>query len=173
MSLFDMRKPFEENIHYFLKWTVLAAVIGGLGGLAGGCFAKCVVWATGFRSENDWTLYLMPFAGLIIVFLYRILGEEKNRGTNMVIESISSHEEVTPATAPLIFISTVLTHLTGGSAGREGAALQLGGSIGSMVGKRIDLDEKDLKIAVMCGMSAVFGALFGTPVAWASTGARW
>lgn len=165
MSLFDMRKPFEENIHYFLKWTVLAGIIGGLGGLAGGCFAKCVVWATGFRSGNGWTLYLMPFAGLVIVFLYRLLGEEKNRGTNMVIESISSHEEVTPATAPLIFISTVLTHLTGGSAGREGAALQLGGSIGSMVGKRIDLDEKDLKIAVMCGMSAVFGALFGTPVA--------
>lgn len=165
MSLFEMRKPLEDNIHYFLKWTVLAGIIGGLGGLAGGCFARSVVWATGFRQDNGWTLYLMPIAGLLIVFLYRLLGEEKNRGTNMVIESISAQEKVTPATAPLIFIATVLTHLTGGSAGREGAALQLGGSIGSMIGKRIDLDEKDLKIAVMCGMSAVFGALFGTPVA--------
>lgn len=165
MGLFDMRKPFEENVHYFLKWIILAGIIGGLGGLAGGCFARCVVWATGFREANSWTLYLLPFAGLAIVFCYRLLGEEKNRGTNMVIESISSHEEVAPATAPLIFLATVLTHLTGGSAGREGAALQLGGSIGSMIGKRIDLDEKDLKIAVMCGMSAVFGALFGTPVA--------
>ena len=83
----------------------------------------------------------------------------------MVIESISSNEHVTPATGPLIFISTILTHIAGGSSGREGAALQLGGSLGSLIGNVIHLDEKDKKIAIMCGMSAVFSALFGTPVA--------
>ena len=83
----------------------------------------------------------------------------------MVIDAISSNEKVTAATGPLIFVSTILTHLTGGSAGREGAALQLGGSIGNSLGHVMRLDEKDEKIAIMCGMSAVFAALFGTPVA--------
>lgn len=96
---------------------------------------------------------------------YRTFHEEGNRGTNMVLDSISSDASITPATGPLIFISTVLTHLTGGSAGREGAALQLGGSIGSLIGKALHLDQRDLKIAVMCGMSGCFGALFGTPLA--------
>ena len=83
----------------------------------------------------------------------------------MVIDAISSNERVTPATGPLIFFSTILTHLGGGSSGREGAALQLGGSIGNSFGEWFKLDERDKKIAIMCGMSAVFSALFGTPVA--------
>jgi H+/Cl- antiporter ClcA len=83
----------------------------------------------------------------------------------MVLDAISSDEKVTNATGPLIFIATILTHLTGGSSGREGAALQLGGSIGNFFGGLMKLDEKDKKIAIMCGMSAVFAALFGTPVA--------
>ena len=84
----------------------------------------------------------------------------------LVLDSVlSSDASITPATGPLILISTVLTHLTGGSAGREGAALQLGGSIGSLIGKALHLDQRDLKIAVMCGMSGCFGALFGTPLA--------
>lgn len=165
MGFYEMRKPFEQNVHYFLKWTAISFTIGGVGGVVGGCFAKSVAWATSFRQSHDWTLYLMPFAGLLIVWLYHVLHEDKNRGTNMVIDSISSNAEVTLATGPLIFISTVLTHFVGGSSGREGAALQLGGSLGNLVGKTIGLDEKDKKIAIMCGMSAVFGALFGTPVA--------
>ena len=83
----------------------------------------------------------------------------------MVIDAISSNERVTPATGSLIFFSTILTHLGGGSSGREGAALQLGGSIGNSFGEWFKLDERDKKIAIMCGMSAVFSALFGTPVA--------
>ncbi|MDO5416010.1 MAG: chloride channel protein [Lachnospiraceae bacterium] len=165
MTLYEVRKPFIQNTRYFLKWTAISCIVGGAGGVAGACFAKCVAWATSFRQGHDWTLYLMPLAGLLIVFLYRVSHEEKNRGTNMVIDSISSNEEVTLATGPLIFVSTVLTHLVGGSSGREGAALQLGGSIGNLAGNLIRLDEKDKKIAVMCGMSAVFAALFGTPAA--------
>ena len=83
----------------------------------------------------------------------------------MVLESISSNQEITVATAPLIFVSTVISHCVSASVGREGAALQLGGSLGNLVGKVIHLDEKDKKIAVMCGMSACFAALFGTPLA--------
>ena len=110
-------------------------------------------------------LFFLPVSGILIVWLYHTFHEEGNRGTNMVIDAISSTEKVTPATGPLIFVSTVLTHIAGGSSGREGAALQLGGSLGNLFGNTIHLDEKDKKIAIMCGMSAVFSALFGTPVA--------
>ncbi|MCI9593081.1 MAG: chloride channel protein [Lachnospiraceae bacterium] len=165
MKVYQWKKPFGKNVHYFLKWTLIASLVGGVGGGIGACFAKAVLWATSFRQENSWTLYLMPFAGVMIVWLYHRCHEENNRGTNMVLEAVSSNQEVTLATGPLIFISTVLTHFVGGSSGREGAALQLGGSLGSLSGKLLKLGKRDRKIAVMCGMSAVFGALFGTPVA--------
>lgn len=165
MNFYTMKKPLEENERFLLKWTLIALIIGGTGGAVGACFAKAILWATSFRQENGWVFYLMPFAGVLIVWLYYILHETKNRGTNMVLDAVSSEQQVSPATGPLIFISTVLTHLVGGSAGREGAALQLGGSIGNLLAKPLKLEEREKKIAVMCGMSAVFGALFGTPVA--------
>ena len=165
MRISEMKKPLEQNIGYFLKWMVISSLIGCVGGLIGGFFAKCVLWVTEFRMENNWTLYLMPAAGLAIIWLYHMFHEEKNRGTNMVIEAVSSNHQVSPATGPLIFISTVLTHFVGGSSGREGAALQIGGSLGSLAGRLIRLDDEDRRVAVMCGMSAVFAALFGTPVA--------
>lgn len=131
----------------------------------GACFAKAVIWATAFRQGHSWTLYLMPAAGVLIVWMYCRCHEENNRGTNAVLEAVSANQEVSLATGPLIFLSTVLTHFVGGSSGREGAALQLGGSLGSLSGKLLKLGKRDRKVAVMCGMSAVFGALFGTPVA--------
>ncbi|MGN0660100.1 MAG: chloride channel protein [Oscillospiraceae bacterium] len=154
-----------DNVKYFLKWSVISLITGAVGGAAGGLFYLAIAYVTSFRKAHGFMLYLMPIAGLIIVFLYKITKEEKNRGTNMILESISSDEKITVITGPLIFISSVLTHLVGGSAGREGAALQIGGSLGSGISRLLRLDEKDGKVAVMCGMSAVFSALFGTPVA--------
>ena len=161
----EIRDGLLGNVRYFVKWILISLVIGIVGGSAGTLFAMGVEWATQFRGANGWTLFFMPVAGVCIVWLYQTFHEEGNRGTNMVIESISSNETVTPATGPLIFVSTILTHLVGGSTGREGAALQLGGSIGNVFAGLIRLDEKDKKVAVMCGMSAVFSALFGTPAA--------
>lgn len=165
MKRWRPKTPLGINVKYFVKWTIISALVGMAGGLAGSLFSLAVTWVTGLRGEYPWLLFFLPAAGLMIVGLYRLFHEEGNRGTNMVIDSISSNEEVTPATGPLIFVSTVLSHLTGASVGREGAALQLGGSIGGVIGKVIDLDEKDRKVCIMCGMSAVFSALFGTPVA--------
>src|SRR5699024_8524624 len=87
-----------------------------------------------------------------------------DRGTNMVLDSIHSSETMFFRTTPLIFIGTLLTHVCGGSSGREGAALQIGGSLGSTIGRAFSLDEKERNILVMCGMSAVFTAMFGTPI---------
>lgn len=150
---------------YFLKWLLMAGTIGCISGLLGGAFALCITRATAYRTGHDWTLYLMPLAGLLIVWLYKISGESNNRGTNAILEAITQEETIRWTTGPLIFAATALTHLVGGSAGREGAALQLGGTIGVHFGRIFHLDKKEIKIATMCGMAGVFGALFGTPVA--------
>lgn len=161
----DTKAGMKANIRYFIKWSALALAIGSVAGAAGTIFSMGVSWATGFRLSHPSMLFFLPVSGLLIVWLYHSFHEEGNRGTNMVIDAISSNERVTPATGSLIFFSTILTHLGGGSSGREGAALQLGGSIGNSFGEWFKLDERDKKIAIMCGMSAVFSALFGTPVA--------
>ena len=107
----------------------------------------------------------LPFGGLAIVFLYRFFKDTDDKGTNMVIASIHSSTGIPLRMAPLIFVSTVITHLFGGSAGREGAAIQLGGSIAKRIGRKLGLSDNDQHIIVMCGMSAGFSALFGTPLA--------
>ena len=122
-----------------------------------------VNYATGVREAHPWVLYLLPVGGLVIVFLYRITKME-GKGTNAVIESVHFGREVPIWLVPLIFIGTVITHLCGGSAGREGAALQIGGGIGYGTGRLLHLGEKDLPLATLCGMSGVFAALFGTPL---------
>lgn len=159
--------PVGRNVKYFIRWAIIAYIIGFLGGAIGGLFAMCITKVTLFRVAHPWMLFLMPLAGLLIVWCYQVTGEGKNSGTNMVLASISADEKITGTTGPLIFLSTVLTHLVGGSAGREGAALQLGGWIGSQISKigLFRLDEKEKKMTIMVGMSAVFSALFGTPVA--------
>jgi H+/Cl- antiporter ClcA len=149
----------------FIKWLICAAIIGTTCGAVGTLFHYSVEYVTDFRSENFWIIGLLPFAGLIIVFIYRISGIKHDKGTNLVISSIRTPEDRIPfKVAPLIFIATVITHLFGGSAGREGAALQIGGGIGAGIGKLFHMDENDKHIIILCGMSAVFAALFGTPI---------
>lgn len=148
-----------------IKWILLAVLSGGIVGSIGTVFYFCLSTVTRTRAEHPWILLLLPFGGLLIVVSYHLLRRDDDAGTNLVISSIHSGDELPVRMAPLIFISTLITHLLGGSAGREGAALQLGGSIGNGIGKLIRLDEKDRHIMTMCGMSAAFSALFGTPMA--------
>ncbi len=149
----------------FLRWIVIAAVVGLVVGLVGVFFHLSVEKATELRTEFPWLIWLLPFGGVGIVWIYKRAGMENDRGTNLVLDAVRSNDPLTIKTAPLIFISTVITHLFGGSSGREGAALQIGGSIASYIGTHIRLDEKEQRIITMCGMSAGFAALFGTPIA--------
>lgn len=146
-----------------IKWLAVGGLIGGIGGVIGSLFHIGVSYATRWRSAHPWVLYLLPLLGLIIVGLYRVTGVE-GKDTNAVIESVHFGKNVPVLLVPVIFFSTVLTHLGGGSAGREGAALQIGGGIGFETGRLLRLGEKDLPLATLCGMSAVFSALFGTPL---------
>ena len=147
----------------FLKWLLVAALIGAASGLTGFAFRTAVEAVTGLRGRTPWLLFFLPLGGILIVFLYRITGTE-GKDTNNIIDSIHSGTRVPMLLVPVIFVSTALTHLLGGSAGREGAALQIGGGIGDFIGKKLGLDEKEQRIAVLAGMSGLFSALFGTPI---------
>lgn len=157
-------KKTAEYIINFLKWIMLSALTGAVGGLIGSAFHISIEYVTEIRGSHPWVLYLLPVGGIVIAFLYKICKMDKNSGTDFVISSVREKEKVPFLMAPLIFVSTVITHLCGGSAGREGAALQLGGAIGSQIGSIFKLNEKDMHLIIMCGMSGVFSALFGTPL---------
>lgn len=161
-----LRKIFSawNYIETFIKWVAIASMTGILGGLIGTAFSYCIKYANQINYNNWWVVLTMPIGGIIIVALYKLSKIKDNLDTNLVLNSIRTKGYVPWVMSPLIFISTVITHLVGGSAGREGAALQLGGSLGSVVGKVLRLDEKDMHLAIMCGMSGVFSALFGTPI---------
>lgn len=153
-----------EYIKAFAKWLAAAVITGGVCGLVGTAFYYCVAYATKLRGEYFWLVFLLPVCGLVIAGLYKLLGMPNDKGTNLIISSIQEHVTVPLRMSLLIFVSTVLTHLFGGSAGREGAALQIGGAMGAAGAKIIHADEPTRKILTLCGMSAVFAALFGTPL---------
>ena len=150
----------------FVKWVLLALVVGLFVGGVGTLFSYAVQTATALRNGHPWLLYLLPLAGLAIVLLYRACRVPAPKGTDLVISAVRSQEKIPFRMAPLIFLSTTLTHLCGGSAGREGAALQLGGSLGNLTGRVFRIkDDPSRHVLIMCGMSAAFSALFGTPLA--------
>jgi len=155
---------FAKHMVLFLKWMVIATIAGCTVGVISSLFALGLGKVTALRGGSPWLVFCLPVAGLLIVWLYRrFLGEDG--GTNLVLSNIHAREDVPWVMAPLIFAATLLTHLCGGSAGREGAALQLGGSLGNLLGRFLKMDDHDRRVVVMCGMSAAFAAVFGTPMA--------
>lgn len=158
------QREYVKDALTFLKWVIYACFIGLLVGAVGIIFHHGIDMATHLRSEIPDMIWFLPFGGLAIVLMYAATGMERDRGTNQVLVAVRDGQQLKLRTAPLIFISTILTHLVGGSAGREGAALQLGGSLAAYVGRLVRLDGKDHRVMVMCGMAAAFSALFGTPL---------
>ena len=156
--------PVWKYARAFLKWSLLGLLMGGIGGPIGAGFHHVLHTVTNFRQEHTWIIFLLPLGGLISVGAYRLLRQQKNRGTNQIIDAVLSGEAVSPLVAAVIFIATTITHLFGGSAGREGAALQLGGSLGSGIGRALKLNDNEQSVLIMSGMSAVFAGLFGTPL---------
>lgn len=154
-----------KNLKVLIRWTFFSIITGLFVGAISTLFAFCLREVTGFRTGHTWLILLLPVAGLLIVFLYQISQFKEDKGTNLVLTTLHAKTQIPFRMAPLIFVSTIITHLFGGSAGREGAALQLGGSLGQQLGKIFRFDEKDQRIVVMCGMSAAFSAIFGTPIA--------
>ena len=149
---------------FFLKWTALAILTGGLCGAIGALFHHSVSLADELFAGHGWLLYLLPVAGLGIALMYHLAGVQRDRGANLVMNSLRTGEPMPHGVVPRIFTGTVLTHLCGGSAGREGAALMIGAGIATGLERLLHLKTEDSKLLTMCGMSAFFAAVFGTPV---------
>jgi len=153
-----------QNPVIFIKWLLISVFMGIFAGAAGVLFYYAIHFANDFRYEHPWLIYLLPAGGLVIAFLYHICKMDNDKGTDAVISAARGEKNLSVLVAPLIFIASTITHLLGGSAGKEGAALQIGGSIASGFAKIFRLNENDKKTIILCGMSAVFAAIFGTPV---------
>lgn len=154
-SIFGLRVLF--------KWILFGTLTGIVVGAAATCFYYALSFATQFRGTHPWIIAGLPIGGILIVALYHFM--KNDLGTNVVLAAIHKDEKIPGRMAPMIFIATFLTHFFGASAGREGAALQLGGSISAQLGRLLRVNPADRHIVIMCGMSAGFSAIFGTPLA--------
>lgn len=164
MNLSDKVKQTNKFVRIVVRWCILSIIMGTVGGLLGAVFHHALHFVTHVRSEHMWLIYLLPLGGLLTVLIYKHPKMRGNKGTNEMIEATLDGHPVSPMVAPSIFMATALTHLFGGSGGREGAALQLGGSAASFLADRFRLKESNRKILVTAGMSSVFAGLFGTPL---------
>lgn len=164
-KLQDVLRSTLRYLRVCAKWLVLAVLVGCLTGPLGAAFGLALNWANATRADQGWLLWLLPVGGLVIVFLYRHLDPEGGGSTNQVFAAVRERRVLSLRTAPLIFFSTVTTHLLGGSSGREGAALLLGGSVSGQMGRLLRLNRHDCRLMTMCGMAGAFSAIFGTPLA--------
>lgn len=153
-------KTFKRYALWLLLGIMSGAVCGGIGAL----FSKAVGIVTNIRAQNDWIIYLLPLGGMISVGIYKLC-HVKSIGTTNVFDCVRTEQSLPYLLAPAVFCGTCISHLFGASAGREGAALQIGGGVANMFARLLKLDEDSRHITIMCGMAALFSAVFGTPLA--------
>ena len=155
-------------IKYTFKWTTLALIVGILSGMASALFLFSLEFVTNFREINKEIIWFLPFGGLIIGYGYYFYGKDVVKGNNLILEEYSKPQKIIPfRMAPMVLLGTLITHLFGGSAGREGTAIQMSASISDQFTKWFTLDSEDRKIILICGISAGFASVFGTPLAGA------
>jgi len=166
-SLFNFRE-YGASILQVLRWTVLVIPVGLLSGSASAFFLWSLKWCTTTRWENPWLLYLLPVGGFFLVWVYNAIGSNSEAGNNLILDQI--HEPgggIPRRMAPLVLAGTLITHLFGGSAGREGTAIQMGGSLASAYGRLFKGGDGTIRVLLMAGIAAGFGSVFGTPLAGA------
>lgn len=153
-------------IVHTIRWSLIAAVIGFLAGCASAIFLLTLDWATNMRESHVWIISFLPVAGLLVGLLYHHVGRSVEAGNNMLIDEVHDPKMITPfRMGPLILLATIITHLFGGSAGREGTAVQMGGSLADQLTRPFQLAPADRRLLLMAGISAGFGSVFGTPLA--------
>lgn len=156
---------YVASLLQLLKWSVLIIPPAMLAGSASALFLWSLERVTHWRWEHAWLLFLLPAAGFVVGLIYYGVGRSAEGGNNLIVEEIHQPGGGVPARmAPLILISTLATHLFGGSAGREGTAVQMGGSIASVFGRTLRLSSASMRVLLMSGVAAGFGSVFGTPL---------
>lgn len=163
----NLKKSFEQLsiAKHLIRWTLLVTPISIIVGSLVALFLWLLDTVTNIRYQNNWLLYLLPLAGILIYFIYKYIGKNTEAGNNLIIDEIHEPGGGVPGRmTPLVLITTIITHLFGGSAGREGTAVQMGGSIANVLARWFKLEKAEIKILLMAGIAAGFGAVFGTPV---------
>lgn len=163
-----MTLNLKETLLSIPKWIIICALIGIFSGSASALFLVSLEWVTQFRMQHDWIIWLLPFGGFLVGLSYYYWGEFVVKGNNLLLEEYENPKKVIPfRMAPLVLLGTLITHLFGGSAGREGTAVQMGGAIADQFTKIFKLDNSERKILIILGISAGFASVFGTPLAGA------
>lgn len=165
-----LREQFKL-LFELVRWIPPAALAGIMAGSASAFLLVSLVWATDFREKHLWIILFLAPAGLFVGYLYKYFGSTVEAGNNMILEEIHDPRAVIPVRmTPLILLGTILTHLFGGSAGREGTAIQTGASLADQLTRPLRMNDSDRRILLMAGISAGFGSVFGTPLAGAVFG---
>lgn len=162
-----MKKDIKNRFIFphFLKWTFLGTMVGVVVGLVIGIFLKSLEQVSIFREQHKYIIFLLPTAGATVSYIYAKIGKESIKGNNLIFDRINKKEGVVPfRMAPLVFWGTVVTHLFGGSAGREGTGVQIGASISGKIGSILKLRSEEYRIMLITGVSSGFGSVFGTPI---------
>jgi H+/Cl- antiporter ClcA len=164
----------KELAPYFALWLGLAALVGILSGSASAIFLVLLDWATNFREANLWLIVLLPLAGFGIGYVYYHYGANSVKGNNLLLEELYQNKNPIPLRmTPLVLCGTIFTHLFGGSAGREGTAVQMGGSLADQLTKWFTINEENRRIIIICGVAGGFASVFGTPLAGAIFSLEW
>lgn len=171
MTLKRIRKSLSSieqipSLFYLIKWLLICLLIGSIVGSISAFFLTSLEWATNFRESNLWIIALLPVGGFIIGLSYYLFGDSVVKGNNLLLEEFHSPKKIIPfRMVPLVLFGTILTHLFGGSAGREGTAVQIGGAVADRFTKLLKLSKRDRQIIIIIGISAGFASVFGTPLA--------
>lgn len=160
-----------DLLPYVGRWLLLASAVAVLAGSASAIFLIALNWATGTREAHRWLIWGLPLAGLVVGWVYLKLGHGVEAGNNLLIDEVHDPKKVVPLRmAPLILVSTVVSHLFGASVGREGTAVQMGGALADQFTHVFKMPPEDRRILLMAGISAGFASIFGTPLAGAIFG---
>lgn len=160
-----------QILRYLARWVPIAIVVGIMGGAASAVLLLSLEWATKTRDAHKWIIALLPVAGLLVGLMYRYLGTSVEAGNNLILDEVHDPQRTIPIRmTPLILIGTFVTHLFGGSAGREGTAIQTGASLADQLGRPFRMDAQERRVLLMAGISAGFGSVFGTPLSGAVFG---
>ena len=163
----NLKTHFEHVFitSHLLRWTLLVIPVSLTAGSLIALFLWLLEKAIRFRLAHPWLLFLLPLAGVLIYILYRFMGKNAEAGNNLIMDEIHEPGGGVPARmAPMVLLTTVITHLFGGSAGREGTAVQIGGSLAQFFAKQLKLSREDVRMLLTTGIAAGFGAVFGTPI---------
>lgn len=159
-------EKIKKNSSRLLQWIFICILTGVFSGSASAFFLVALEWVTQIRENNSWIIWLLPIGGLIIGLSYHYWGKSVVKGNNLLLEEYENPQKIIPLKmAPLVLFGTLITHLFGGSAGREGTAVQMGGAIADQFTKLFQLDASERKTILILGISAGFASIFGTPLA--------